>query len=35
MIEPGGPSQTLGEALRAQAHEMFHGWHRVRDGTLS
>jgi transposase len=35
MIERGGPSQAIGEALRAQAREMFHWWHRVRDGTLT
>jgi transposase len=35
MIERGGPSQALGEALRAQARKMFHWWHRVRDGTLT
>jgi transposase len=35
MIERGGRSQEIGEALRAQARRMFHWWHRVRDGTLS
>ena len=35
MVERGGPSREIGEALRAQAHQMFHWWHRVRDGTLS
>jgi transposase len=30
----GGLSQTLGDALLAQAHQMFRWWHRVRDGTL-
>jgi transposase len=35
MIERGGRSQEIGEALRAQARQMFHGWHRVRDGTLA
>jgi transposase len=35
MIERGGPSQAMGEALRAQARQMFHWWHRVRDGTLA
>ena len=35
MIERGGGSQAIGEALRAQARQMFHWWHRVRDGTLS
>src|SRR5918996_914314 len=34
MIGRGGRSQDIGEALRAQAHQMFHWWHRVRDGTL-
>jgi transposase len=35
MIEQGGPSQAIGEALRAQARQMFHWWHRVQDGTLT
>ena len=35
MIARGGRSQELGEALRAQARQMFHWWHRVRDGTLA
>jgi transposase len=35
MIERGGPSQAIGDALCAQAHQMFHWWHRVRDGTLT
>jgi transposase len=35
MIERGGPSQAIGEALQAQARQMFHWWHRVRDGTLA
>ena len=30
----GGVSEALGEALLAQAHQMFAWWHRVRDGTL-
>lgn len=34
MIGRGGRSQEIGEALRRQAHQMFHWWHRVRDGTL-
>ncbi len=28
-------SQEIGEALKRQAQQMFHWWHRVRDGTLS
>ncbi len=35
MIERGGCSRDTGEALQAQARQMFHGWHRVRDGTLA
>jgi transposase len=35
MIERGGRSQEIGEALRVQARQMFPWWHRVRDGTLS
>src|SRR5882724_1455679 len=35
MIERGGRSRQIGEALRAQARHMFSWWHRVRAGTLS
>jgi transposase len=35
MIERGGQSRAIGEALRAQARPMFHEWHRVCDGTLA
>jgi transposase len=35
MIERGGRSREIGEELRAQAHQMFHWWQRVRDGTLT
>jgi transposase len=35
MSERGGRSQEIGHALREQAHQMFHAWHRVRDGTLT
>jgi len=35
MVARGGPSQVIGEALQAQGHQMFHWWHRVRDGTLA
>jgi Transposase IS66 family len=35
MTERGGPSQALGEALQVQVCQMFHWWHRVRDGTLA
>jgi transposase len=35
MIEHGGQSQVIGEALRGQARQMFQWWHRVRDGTLA
>jgi transposase len=35
MIERGGPSQAIGAALRAQVRQMFHWWHRVREGTLA
>jgi transposase len=34
MIGRDGRSKEIGEALRDQAHQMFHWWHRVRDGTL-
>ena len=30
-----GGSREIGAALRAQARQMVHGWHRVRDGTLA
>ena len=30
----GGGSEAIGDALLAQAHQMFTWWHRVRDGTL-
>src|SRR5512145_50095 len=29
----GGASEAIGEALLAQAHQMFTWWHRVREGT--
>lgn len=35
MLERGGRSRESGEGLRAQAHQMFHWWPRVRDGTLT
>jgi transposase len=35
MSARGGPSCEVGEALREQARQMFHYWHRVRDGTLA
>ncbi len=35
MMERGGRSREIGEALRAQARQMFHWWHRVGDGTLA
>jgi transposase len=35
MIERGGRSRELGEALRGQARQMFQWWHRVREGTLA
>jgi transposase len=34
MLERGGRSQEIGEALQSQVRQMFHWWHRVRDGTL-
>ncbi len=34
MRERGGTSAEVGAALLAQAHQMFTGWHRVREGTL-
>jgi transposase len=35
MIARGGGSAETGEALRAQARQMFQWWHRGRDGTLA
>jgi transposase len=35
MIERGERSPVSGEGLRVQAHQMFHWWHQVRDGTLT
>jgi transposase len=35
MIARGGRSREIGEALRTQARQMFHCWHRVQDGTLA
>ena len=35
LMERGGRSQASGEALREQARQMLHWWHRVRDGTLT
>ena len=35
MIGRGGVSKELGEGLKCQAQQMFHGWHRVRDGSLA
>jgi transposase len=31
----GGRSEEIGDALLAQAHQMFTWWHRVREGTLN
>ena len=31
MMDRGGRSQEIGEALREQARQMFHWWHQVRD----
>lgn len=35
LVERGGASQVLGEALLAQVAQLFRLWQRVRDGTLS
>lgn len=34
MRDRGGGSEEIGNALLAQAHQMFTWWHRVREGTL-
>jgi len=33
-IDRGGEGQPLGEALLQQAHTLFGGWHRVKEGRL-
>jgi transposase len=33
-VDRGGESQSIGEALLAQADLMFEWWHKVRDGTM-
>jgi transposase len=35
MIERGGCSQEIGDALRTQVRLRFQWWHRVRAGTLA
>jgi transposase len=35
MIDRGGPGRPIGEALLEHSDQLFHWWHRVRDGTLS
>ena len=35
LVDRGGPGQPVGEALGAFAEDVFHWWHRVRDGTLA
>ena len=35
MIDPGERARKLGEALQAHARQLFHWWHRGRDGPLS
>jgi transposase len=34
MIDRGGPGRVTGERLLCCAEDLFHWWHRVRDGTL-
>ena len=34
MRDRGGGSEEIGDALLAQAHQMFTWWHRIREGTL-
>jgi len=34
LVDRGGTSKTLGEALLCLAEDVFHWWYRVRDGTL-
>jgi transposase len=35
MIERGGRSREIGEALQVQVRQMFQWWQRVREGTLA
>jgi transposase len=35
LIDRGGPSQQIGEALLEQADQLFEWWQRVRDDTLT
>lgn len=35
LVERGGASARIGQALLAQTAQMFERWHRLRDGTLS
>ena len=34
MVDRGGTSKPIGEALLAQTEALFKSWHQVRDGTL-
>lgn len=34
LADRGGPGKVLGEQLLCFAEDVFHWWHRVRDGTL-
>ena len=34
MIDRGGAAAPIGQRLLTLSHELFHHWHRVRDGTL-
>jgi transposase len=34
MAEAGGSAGAIGETLGMYARQLFHWWHRVRDGTL-
>jgi transposase len=34
-IDRGGSSRRIGQRLRQRTDDLFHLWHRVRDGTLS
>lgn len=35
LVDRGGESAAIGQALLAHAHDLFRLWHRVRDGTLA
>ncbi len=35
LIDAGGKAKTIGARLRTDARQLFHHWHRYRDGTIT